>query len=757
MTTIRNREFLVAFLILMSMLAGPARAQFWIQDGKAVCTAGNTQDYVDIIREGSSGTGAVMVWHDNRSGANTDIYAQRVAANGAIMWTGNGVAICSAAGAKLMPVVAYEGFGNYASVWEDSRGNGDVYAAIFNAGTGGIATPLSGLPIATGGSYQRNVALTSHPGLGADYVAWTDDRNGNDDIYAQAFNIFNSGFMTANGQAICTAPDTQTNPVIISNGGDGCITAWLDYRDGYWEIYAQNVSLGGSNFWPVNGVLVTIATVEPHEPVMVSDGAGGAIIAWIDNRDGAQDIYAQRLDYNGNQVWGFGGVTVRAPGGGTAVFPRMVADGQGNVLIAWQDDRGLGYDIYVQRIDAITGQIDWAFNGVGACTEAFGQTLCDVTTDGSGGAVVAWQDLRNGLPDVYSQRVNAAGSTVWDTGGMPVCTAAQNQINPRLVHDGSGGSIVAWTDKRTEPFGGDIYAVRIENAAGLWGYPEPVILSVADVPNDQGGFVNVTWRRGETTLNFFQVYRRPQGAGTWDFVNVQGDDSSPTWTMTVPTTADAVPGNAHTHEFRVDGYTFGYDVLTAIATGSSVDNIAPPAPTLSGARNGNNVELSWNSTAPDIDHYVLQRSDLGDIVVNGTSYTDIGAPLTTLYYRINAIDIHANSGPNSNQVTIDHATSIGDTPRIPAELTLLPNTPNPFSGTTELQVGLPKAADAHLEVYDVAGRRVLARDLGRLAAGWRQIDFDGRDDRGQSLSAGVYFYRVTVAGETVTRKMVMAR
>ncbi|HEU4928808.1 MAG TPA: FlgD immunoglobulin-like domain containing protein [Candidatus Krumholzibacteria bacterium] len=756
MQTTRVREIVILAFAISILAGSAARAQFWTYNGSAVCTSSGTQDYVDIIREGSAGTGAVMVWHDNRSGANYDIYAQRLGANGSMMWAGDGVAICSAPGTKLLPLVSYEGFGLYSSVWEDSRGGGDVYAAIFNTG-GGLSTPLAGLPIATGGSYQRYVALASNPSLGVDYVAWMDDRNGNDDVYVQAFNVFNYGFMAANGQAACTASDTQGYPVIVSNGGDGCITAWLDYRNGYWDVYAQNMGLGGNIFWPLDGVLVSSGTTEAYRPVMVSDGAGGAIISWIDNRDGAQDIYAQRLDYNGNQVWGIGGVAVRAIGGGTALFPRMVADGQGNVLIAWQDDRGPGYDIYVQRIDAATGQIDWAFNGVGACTEAFGQTLCDVTTDGSGGAVITWQDARATPPDLYAQRVNASGSTVWDAGGMPVCTAVQNQINPRLVHDGSGGSIVAWTDKRTELFGGDIYAVRIENAAGLWGYPEPVILSVTVVPHDQGGFVNVTWRRGETTLNFFQVYRRPLGAGSWDFVNVQGDDSSPTWSMVVPTTADAVPGNPNLHEFRVDGYTFGYDVLTAIATGSSVDNIAPPAPTLSGARNGNNVELSWNSTAPDIDHYVLQRADFGPIVVSGTSYTDVGAPLTTLYYRVNAIDIHSNSGPNSNQVTIDHATPIGDTPALPSQLTLLPNTPNPFGASTELHVGLPKAADAHLEVYDVAGRRVLTRDLGRLAAGWRRIDFDGRDDRGQSLSAGVYFYRVTVANQTLTRKMVIAR
>jgi hypothetical protein len=594
-----------------------------------------------------------------------------------------------------------------------------------------------------------------------------DDRNGNDDVYVQAFNVFNSGFMAANGQAVCTAAETQGYPVICRNGGDGCITAWLDYRNGYWDVYAQNVSLSGGAFWPADGVLVSNGTTEAYRPVIVSDGAGGAIIAWTDNRDFALDIYVQRINSAGNQVWNLGGVAIRAVGGvsTTAIFQRMVADGLGNVFIAWQDFRGTSDDIYVQRIDAITGAIDWAFNGAGACTEPFGQTLCDVTPDGSGGAVVAWQDARNSTYDVFAQRVGASGSLMWDSEGKPVCTAAQNQVNMRLVSDGSGGSIVAWTDRRTELFNGDIYAVRIENAYGLWGYPEPVILSVTDVPNDQGGFVTVTWRRGETVLNFFQLYRRPVG-GTWDFIDVQGDDSSPTWSMVIPTTADAVPGNANLHEFRVEGYTFGYDVLNAIATGSSVDNLAPPAPTLSAQRNGSSVNLAWNATAGDIQNYDIYRANFSGFPLTAQyliatsaspSHVDMGVPQSALYYVVRARDIHANVGPPSNEASLPTPTGIGDTPSLPKALTLLPNSPNPFGSSTELHVGLPKASDVRVEVYDVAGRRVLTRDLGRLAAGWRNVRFDGRDESGRALPGGVYFYRVTAGSETHTRKMVIAR
>jgi flagellar hook assembly protein FlgD len=69
---------------------------------------------------------------------------------------------------------------------------------------------------------------------------------------------------------------------------------------------------------------------------------------------------------------------------------------------------------------------------------------------------------------------------------------------------------------------------------------------------------------------------------------------------------------------------------------------------------------------------------------------------------------------------------------------------------------MPANGDVTLEVYDVAGRRVRSEQRS-LAAGWQAVTFDGRDGNGRALPSGVYFYRVSAAGQTRTAKMVIQR
>jgi len=103
------------------------------------------------------------------------------------------------------------------------------------------------------------------------------------------------------------------------------------------------------------------------------------------------------------------------------------------------------------------------------------------------------------------------------------------------------------------------------------------------------------------------------------------------------------------------------------------------------------------------------------------------------------------------------ATGIGDRSLPLTQLQVGSNHPNPFSGHTELSVGLPGDADVTLDVFDVAGRRVYSRELGRLAAGWQHVSYDGRDADGRLLPSGVYFYRISAGANTTTRKMVIRR
>ena len=124
---------------------------------------------------------------------------------------------------------------------------------------------------------------------------------------------------------------------------------------------------------------------------------------------------------------------------------------------------------------------------------------------------------------------------------------------------------------------------------------------------------------------------------------------------------------------------------------------------------------------------------------------------------VTAWDIHENQSAPSNEAMVDVATGVED--RVPAfnKLTLLPNTPNPFGVSTEIRFGLPQPSGVLFEVYDIAGRRVYERRLDKMEAGLRTMTFDGRNGSGLRIPSGVYFYRITAAGATQTRKLVIAR
>jgi hypothetical protein len=738
---------LLPLAFILALLTPMVVSAQWAVNGNPVATPTGAQDWISMTANGLGG--AVMVWHDARGGAD-DIYAQQVGQLGGMEWTGNGVALCTATGGQLYPQVMHDGWGYLQYLWQDFRsGTADIYLATTDR-LGNIFTPANGLPLCTAAGAQGVPSMALYAPVGLFFATWTDERNGNRDVYYSSFSQQNGITTAANGVAVCTLPSAQEGPVVATRTGGHGVIAWQDFRNGNYDIYAESVGFTGAIEWAANGVVVCTQAAPQVSPMIVDDGVGGAIIAWNDRRNGTlvQSLYAQHLDSAGNRLWAADGVLIAASTD-LIILPKMIPDGAGGAIIAWEDDRNIsttGPDIYAQRVNG-NGTVLWAANGALVCSASFAQYGADLASDGAGGAVISWFDYRGGLTDVYAQRLNNIGSPLWAANGIPVGAATGNQSNAHIVQSEPGAYIASWEDRRN--FGTtdtDVYAQRITNDAA-YGYPAPFITSIVDVPGDQGGFVRLTFKQGDGQApgEEFEIHDVEYHGD--DIVWVGTFNGSPTYTVDVLTTDVGVPNTYH--------------VLAAyesnLVSGTSIDNIAPPAPTMTGYRNGNNAVLSWNSTAPDIDHYVIQRADLGDFNVTGTTYTDVGIPMTAVYYRMHAVDIHGNSSTNSNQVTIDAPTGIGDTPSIPKELTLLPNSPNPFSGSTALHIGLPKTGEVRLEVYDVAGRRVVARNVGQLAAGWREVAFDGRADNGQPLASGVYFYRVYAGNETHTRKMVISR
>ena len=86
---------------------------------------------------------------------------------------------------------------------------------------------------------------------------------------------------------------------------------------------------------------------------------------------------------------------------------------------------------------------------------------------------------------------------------------------------------------------------------------------------------------------------------------------------------------------------------------------------------------------------------------------------------------------------------------------LFQNQPNPFSPETSIAFDLPKAGPVELVIYGVNGRQIrrLVKDIreaGRHTASW-----DGRDDAGEKVGSGIYFYQLTAAGSAESRRMIL--
>jgi hypothetical protein len=95
---------------------------------------------------------------------------------------------------------------------------------------------------------------------------------------------------------------------------------------------------------------------------------------------------------------------------------------------------------------------------------------------------------------------------------------------------------------------------------------------------------------------------------------------------------------------------------------------------------------------------------------------------------------------------------------IPRRTTLAQNYPNPFNPSTSIEFTLRDRTRVSLKVYDVGGRVVRSLLEGERAPGEvHRVTWDGRNDAGESVSSGVYFYRLVANDFTQTRKMVLLK
>ena len=756
----------------------------------------------------------------------------------------------ASSGSNRRSTIVSDGQGGAIVTWVDTRvGTADIFASRINRD--GFATwQASGIGVGGGPGTQTMPAITTD-GSGGAIIAWQDDRSGNYDIYVQRVISDGVPWWSPTGVPVCTAAGAQTGVKIAPDGNGGAVMVWLDARTSPARAFAAHVTSSGVVNWAPNGVQVN--STSTLQPAIASDGAGGAIVCWGDGRAASYwDIYAQRLDFFGNPLWVADGVGL-CTANQFQDYSAIVPDGAGGAIVAWRDDRPGG--IYAQRVNA-AGVPQWAANGIsdpasgysGCCeldlasdgaggavagwvgggayvrrfaaagTVSWTTRIADnvynmnLTSDGSGGAFAAWYDSRPGAPGLYLQRVGGAGGAAWAAGGVRMTSLSQGVFPDitNLVPDGRGGAIVSWSRS-------GVFAHHIDRQ-GQFGDAAPVLTRARDVPNDQGGSIKLEWDAtcledaavGPVTEYWILRSAPPnyvtsalaQGARlaadisilpragerlfiadpaangyAWEWLGSQTAFHASRYSFIAATTGDSINGSNPLTAFaiqarRADGTLWRF---SNPESAYSVDNLAPAqagaftaqyfagsAPNASQSSLGY-AWLHWTpSPEADLSEYRIHRGATADFVPSPANLvvakTDTGfvdQNVLASYYKLIVVDTHGNL---SEAVTTlpSGVTGVGETGTID-DLALFAPWPNPTAGDVQVSFALPRAGRVSLALFDLGGRRVSDLTSGTMEAGRHRFPLRLGSGSPRSLPNGMYYLRLEAEGRSISRRIALMR
>jgi len=418
-------------LYFQHVLANGVVDPAWPLNGAPVMTSLDNQYIPFILADGAGG--AFFCFGDN-DGTSNNVYAQHMLASGVRdpLWPDVGLKLCWVPGTQLFPHAILDGEGGMFVAWGDDRA-------------------------LVGGVYASRVLAS-----GAIHAGWP-----------------------SNGFAVCTTTVALGSVKLASDGSGGAIVVWSDKRSGSTgDIYAQHLLANGSidATWPASGLAVCAASGDQAVPQIVADGAHGAILVWMDQRSGNYDLYAHHVLATGavDPSWPANGRALVVAAGDQRIvnYSSVFSDGAGGALCVWRDERpgALIPDIYAGHILA-SGLADptWPTNGRAVCLADSNQSTASACPDGSGGLIVAWPDKRSGAWDLYAQRI-AANGTLPNLGVADATPWAPRldppQPNPAIAGTALRFSLPASARTRLEVFDVRGRLVRVltdeELPAGAW-------------------------------------------------------------------------------------------------------------------------------------------------------------------------------------------------------------------------------------------------------------------------------------------------
>jgi FlgD Ig-like domain len=395
-----------------------------------------------------------------------------------------------------------------------------------------------------------------------------------------------------------------------------------------------------------------------------------------------------------------------------------------------------------------------------------------VTTNGLNEVHVVWTDIRNGYTssEIYFRTSIDSGMS-W----MPeerLTDAPGKSVSPSLVALGATVH-VSWIDYRDGPSGQVYYRKR---DSGVWRQDTALTadsdtLSYSTIACDSLGRVFIAWWRARNRKGELW-FKRFNGIAWEPGMRLSQDTLlNPGWSPYLPSMTVSGGGVIHLFWNSGDeeiyykrstdgGATWGPDVRL---TYDPAESWWPSG----GVGPGNRVQVVWadGRTNGMGDIFFKESTDGGQSWSPDSQLTtdssESWCPSIAVDPRGGLHVVWMDSRDTVFQVYYKSRAPLGieegPTSFERLSFNLFQNAPNPWVRGTRFAYILPHEAQVVLRIYNPAGQLVRTLVSGKESAGYRQVDWDGRDDFGRMVPSGVYFYRLQAGAFSDTKKMVVIR
>lgn len=363
-------------------------------------------------------------------------------------------------------VVAADGSGKFVVVWDSDGQDGSSYGVFgqrFNAAGSPVGSEFLVNTFTTNNQWRPGVATNDS---GSFVVVWTSmfQDGSAHGIFAQRFDAAGSR-IGGEFQVNNYSTGDQFGPEVASDSSGNFVVVWNSgSQDGSnYGVFGQRFSSAGS---PLGGEFQvnTFTTDSQRSPAVAVDGLGNFVVVWhSQNQDGSNyGVFGQRFDSAGIKLGSE--FQINSHAADEQGKPAVAADALGNFVVAWESwyQDGSTTGIFGQRFNSAGNEVGGEFQ-VNSYTMSF-QLSPAVAADDSGNFVVAWSSLfQDGSSDgVFAQRFNLEGNPVRSEFQVSTYTTSYQGF-PKVIADGSGNFVVAWSSLEQDGSGMGIFGQRLTN------------------------------------------------------------------------------------------------------------------------------------------------------------------------------------------------------------------------------------------------------------------------------------------------------